>query len=186
VTYDEFSAVMAYLGEGTGKPLSVPGAEVYFDLLGDLPAAALQVAARRALLEGQFPVFPPPGVLRRLAVEALMAGRGDPPPEEAWDLVRQAISAFGYYRGEAAMGWLPPLVWRAVKSLGWLAMCDSTEPEILRAQFRRAYESLYERAHREALLPAHVRAALAEVAAGRALPGLPAPHTPEALDGERP
>jgi hypothetical protein len=146
MTHNDFAAVITYLGEGTGKPLSLPAAEVYWDLLSDLPLAALRVAAKQALLEGQYPVFPPAGVLRRLAVEALMYGRGDPAPEEAWALVRRALSEFGYYREAAGLASLPGLVRRAAELLGWQSMCDSTEPEILRAQFRKVYEGGHRRA----------------------------------------
>src|SRR5690348_7985347 len=66
---------MAYLGAGCGKELNKDGLRVYYDLLGDLPLTALQCAAKRALLENAFPVFPQVGTLRKLATEAMTAER---------------------------------------------------------------------------------------------------------------
>jgi len=71
MTRQEFAAVMAYLAAGCGKALSEDALNVYFDLLRDLSIGVLQVAAQRALLEGQYPVFPSVGTLRQLAVETL-------------------------------------------------------------------------------------------------------------------
>ena len=162
MTRPEFATVMAYLGAACGKPLTADGHEVYYDLLGDLPLAALQLAARLALLESQYPVFPTVGVLRRLATEAAAARAFG--ADEAWAMVRQAVLAFGYYREREGLAALPAVVRRAVESLGWRELCDATEPEIVRAQFRRAYEAAAAREQRQALLPARVKALIGRVA----------------------
>jgi hypothetical protein len=129
-----------------------------------LPQAALEVAVKRALLESQYPVIPPVGVLRKLATEALQGADRLPDPGEAWGIVSKAIRQYGYFRPEEGLASLPEFLRRAVHSMGgWGALCNSTEPEIVRAQFRMAYESLAQREHRELLLPAPLKGELAKI-----------------------
>jgi hypothetical protein len=155
VTREEFGCVMAYVSAAVNKPVAENTARVYFDLLGDLPAPALEAAAKQALLESAYPTLPPVGTLRRLAVEALCAKDALPSPEEAWELTRRALVAYGYCREEQGLASLPDgPVRRAAECLGWQSLCESTEPEIVRAQYRKAYESLAGRAQRQRLLPA--------------------------------
>src|SRR5205085_9048294 len=65
------ATVMAYLAAACGKPLSSQALDVYWDLLHELPFAALQTAAKQALLRCDFPVFPAVGLLHRLAQVAV-------------------------------------------------------------------------------------------------------------------
>src|SRR5262249_9799575 len=142
MTREEFAVVMALLASATGKAIDDKQAEVYFELLGDLPAEALRFAAKRALLESAYPVLPPVGVLRKLAVEATNGCDREPTPDEAWNIVRRAIRDFGYRHQEEGIESLPAgPIRRAVQCLGWQSLCDSTEPEICRAQFRKAFEA---------------------------------------------
>lgn len=166
----EFVPVMAFISAAVGKPVSEETVRVYFDLLGDLPLLALHLAAKRAVLESQYPTLPPVGTLRRLAVEAMQPSRL--PPDEAWELTRKAILRFGYYREEAGLVSLPDEVRRAAECLGWQSLCDSTQPEVCRAQFRKAYESLSERKQRMDLLPQSMRKTIAQLSQGFALPAL--------------
>lgn len=161
---EEFAAILYYLAAGVGRDVSDAQLEVYFDLLGDLPADVLRRAAQRALLESQYPTLPPVGVLRRLAAEA-MAPR-QLAACEAWGLTLRAVEAFGYDQELRGLESLPPLVRRAAECLGWQTICASTEPEICRAQFAKAFEALAGREQRESLLPPSLREALGRV--GRA------------------
>lgn len=153
MTRKEFGAVIAYLESGCGKKLPANGVEVYWDLLSDLPLAALQAAAKRALLEGQYPVFPPVGTLRKLAVEALPSGRNSPSAIEAWGLLRTALVRYGYTQADKGLGSLPALVAKTARCLGWRELCDATMPDVIRAQFCKAYETVLGREQRERLLP---------------------------------
>lgn len=163
MTKAEFGAILAYLSAAVGKPVTDQQAEVYFDLLGDLPAAVLRAAAQQALLESQYPTLPPVGQLRKLATAALEGRDRIPTAAEAWECARRAVVRFGYCREAEGLASVSGLVRRTLECLGWVAVCDSTEPEIVRAQFVRAYESLASREHRERLLPAAVKEAIAKV-----------------------
>ncbi len=172
MTSDEFTEIMAYLSRGVGKTFPADQAEVYYDLLHDLPADALRLAARRALLESQYPTIPPVGTLRKLATEALTASEGWPSPMEAWELVRHAISRYGYMREAQGLASLPRLVRRATEALGWQDICNREGPGVIRAQFRGAYEIILAREQRTALLPEEVKETLAELSAVFALPAV--------------
>lgn len=170
MTRTEFASIMAYLAAGSGKALSREATEVYYDLLGDLPEQALQAAARRALLEGQYPTFPPAGTLRKLAVEA--AEPGLPPAAEAYRMVLGVLNAPAGLRPGLVEA-LPVAARQAAEAMGWKSMGDSTEPEVCRAQFTRCYEQYATRQQRERLLPATLRRQLEMLARPRAVPGLP-------------
>jgi hypothetical protein len=167
----EFAQIMVYLAAGTGKQVAAETVEVYYDLLCDLPSEALAFAVKRSLLESAYPVVPPVGTLRRLALDAMNAAHREPTADEAWELVRRALNRFGYMREEEGLAGLPAgPVRRAAECLGWRSLCDSTEPEISRAQYRKAFETLQGRQQRERLLPAPMIAALEHIGT---LPKLP-------------
>lgn len=167
MTPEQFAPIMAYLEGAIGKRIAPETAAVYWDLLGDLPADALATACRVVLLESTYPTLPTAGRLRQ-AVLATQRPSLELPAPEAWNLLRSAVRMYGYYRESLALSSLPALVRRAAECLGWRAICDCTETEILRAQFTRAYESLAERAKREALLPPQLAAVVRQI--GRAEP----------------
>jgi hypothetical protein len=164
----EFAAIVAFLEAGCGKKLDDPAFQVYFGLLSDLPLPALQAAAQRCLLENEYPVFPPVGKLRRLATESMTPARLL--PAEAWELVRTAIRRFGYCKEREGLESLSPEVRRAVECLGWQDLCDSTETEIVRAQFVKAYDSIESRTKQERLLPHTLQGQIAALAETVTLP----------------
>lgn len=78
-------------------------------------------------------------------------------PDEAWGMVRQAIKRYGYNRPQDAFDSLPPPVARCAERVGWRDMCLSEEPDVVRGQFRRAYETQMSRERQDALVPISVR-----------------------------
>jgi hypothetical protein len=155
MTRQEFAAIVAYIAAGCGKTLTEAAMMVYYDLLGDLPAEVLQTAAKRALLQQEYHVFPQAGTLRKLALEIMQPDRLS--ALEAWDLLRGAIRSFGYMRERQGLDSLPEPVRQVAERFGWQTLCDSTEPEICRAQFTRAYEAQQAREQSFALLPEPVQ-----------------------------
>lgn len=161
---EDFAAVIAYLGAGVGKSFSAEQAEVYFDLLGDLPLPILQAAARQALMESIYPTIPTPGALRQIALRLM--NPDVPAAVEAWDLVRRAILRYGYAQEARALATLPEPVANAARLLGWVSLCDSTCVETCRAQFTKAYDALVQRSQRESLMPLPYRQRLAGLLEG--------------------
>jgi hypothetical protein len=154
---------MAFLAAGTGKPVTADMAEVYYDLLSDLPLNFLQFAAKRALLENEYPVFPPLGVLRKLATSA-MQGPDRLPAHEAFGIVLKAIAKYSYMREREALAALPEPIAQAAQVMGWRSMCFSESTEIIRAQFCKTYDAILARRQRENLLPAPMQRFLIEAA----------------------
>ncbi len=74
MTRNEFAQIMAYVALGCGKSLAPDAAEVYYQLLGQLPADVLHAAAIETLRASTFPVFPQIGTLWQTA-NALMRER---------------------------------------------------------------------------------------------------------------
>src|SRR5262245_23608434 len=115
MTRAEFSAVMTYVSLAIGKRLTADTLEVYFDLLGDLPAAALQTAARRVLLEHRWATFPSPAELREAATATLRGEITGLSAAEAWRIAWAVASSTdpelcGDYERALRKHRCPPLV----------------------------------------------------------------------------
>lgn len=178
MTHTEFSAIMAYLAAGIGKPIPQATQAVYWDLLGDLSAEALQAAAKQALLDSAYPTLPQVSVLRQLALAVQQPTADSLSPIEAWELVRKAMIRWGYFRPKQGLESLPPLVRRAVEAFGWQELCDAENADVIRAQFCRAYEAMRDRQQREALMPPSLRGLIDKLANRFTLP----PPGPERRD----
>jgi hypothetical protein len=138
VTRQEFAAVAAFLTAGCGKVLTDDAMRVYLGLLHDLPVEAVQIAAQLALLESEYPVFPPVGKLRKGADEAMDWAAWALPPEQAWLIIEQALAA----HGEEGYYTLPEHI-RHVIAFSWSELCsDSSDKnrEKRRARFMSSYE----------------------------------------------
>lgn len=170
-TKTEFAGVMAYLSAGIGKEVSSHTAEVYFDLLGDLPLSVLQHAAKRALLEGKYPVLPTVGQLREIAAQAVSGELQG--WSEAWLLARKKASVLAFELDvigtertelvqERVLQSMPEAVRRAGAAIGWREIAEPRNMEATRAHFRAAYESSAEQNRRQALLPDSLRRQLAQ------------------------
>jgi hypothetical protein len=160
----EFAAVMAYLGAAVGKDPTREQAEVYYDLLGNLPGPVLQQAARRAAMEHKICTLPPPGLIREHA--NAVAGRADATAlADGWAKVRAFARRWEYWLTEgnptdpktlarmaADRAAIPPLALRAAEAYGWRTIVESN-PEVAFAHFRQLHESLDVPARREALMP---------------------------------
>lgn len=64
------------------------------------------------------------------------------PADEAWAYVVRCFGTVGQYNQFPDEH---PLVKRAVESMGWIEMCRSDHVDVIRGQFRKAYEGLLAR-----------------------------------------
>lgn len=90
---------------------------------------------------------------------------------EAWGLIGQSIRKFGFYRQKEAMESLPDDVAEMVKQFTWRDLCLSEEPEILRAQFRKAWEVRSKRKNELKSLPSEIRSLLEDTSKNMKLIG---------------
>lgn len=173
MTREEFGTIIAYLSAGVGKEFTRHQAEVYFDLLGDLPLPALQLAAKRALLESKYPTLPTVGTLRELATDGAV-GSSQLTAAEAWRMASKHAGTLccpydfiGRERTadvqKRVLASLPPEVRRCGEAIGWREIAKTDDPDITRAHFLKAFETVSGRQRREALMPANVKALAASV-----------------------
>ncbi len=161
MTKAQMLPVMAYIATAIGKPFPADAAEVYFDLLGDLPLNVLQVAAKRVVLEHKWATFPSVAELREAAAETMRGQVKELSPAEAWKIAWRAASNIDLeVDGQAGrvMAKLPELVVEAMTTFGLPALCYGKEPVgVIRGQFIKIYEQLQARDRRRALLPDGVK-----------------------------
>lgn len=182
MTKADFIPIMAYIGTAIGKPIGATKeevasrTEVYFDLLGDLPAHTLQVAAKRVVLEHKWATFPTVAELRQAASETIRGQVSGLSSAEAWGLAWDAVKRIDLDIEETiqrACEGLPPLVVEAMRAFGITALVTGKEPiSVVRGQFLKVYEQLQARDQRQALLPNRLKADIAKI--GQANPKIEA------------
>lgn len=141
------------------------------ELLSDLDYPTAKAATLRVLREMDFPGLPAPGLIAQAAAE--LARPRDPDPDEAWALVAAAMRRFGWMDPHGAYATLPPLVVEVARGIGWRALCEGTT-DIMRGQFRRAYETALARTRQQAALPPALQDGALALPAPRERPALAA------------
>lgn len=64
---------------------------------------------------------------------------------EGWQSVQKAFSRFGRDRKEEALESFDPITRKTVEYLGWVNLCNSTNPDTDRANFRQCFETVAKR-----------------------------------------
>lgn len=144
-------------------------AKLWATMLADIPYETAKQALIKVLATARY--FPTMADIREALVD-LTQGK-DMTADEAWGCVVQAIRRYGYYQPEKGMATLPREVRAVVEHFGWRELCASEEPDVIRGQFRMAWEARVKRARELATLPPAVRQRILELSAGASLPGLP-------------
>ncbi len=122
--------------------VSERASEVYETMLADVDARAARAAAARLLATSRF--MPTIAEIREAAAELTLGPRrlGG----EAWGDVGMAVRRYGRNRTPE---FADPLVAEAVRQLGWLSICDSTNDVADRARFIELYDGLAQRERRD-------------------------------------
>jgi hypothetical protein len=161
----EFATIMAYLSSACGKPMPANAAEVYYDLLGDLPVNALSIAAKRVALEHPWSTFPSIAELRAAAVATIQGEIKELSAVEAWEQAWSAAARIDLevpHTIENAKAKVPPVVWDAMQCFGIPSLVCGREPlAVVRAQFLKVFEQLSARRQRENLLPGSMKKEIA-------------------------
>lgn len=135
--------------------------DVYFTILGDLPADLLQAAILKSISENETNWMPSPGAIRAAANELRRAASGQ----------ISGIEAYGVLRRTSRFDDLPDDIKAAVMAIGgWRAWGMSDEGcAATRARFIQAYETIDMRQRDQVeQLPA-VKRAIQQLAAGMLL-----------------
>lgn len=112
----------------------------YVEMLKDIPPAALSAGVKYCINHCDF--LPTISEIRRASGKVAKLAMGTKPIDSAtaWGKVQKAIATVGY-TGVPAFD--DPVTQRVVKRFGWKEICQTPTDDtaILRAQFRKAYES---------------------------------------------
>ena len=156
MTKIEFAKVIAFIGSATNQSTEETRVEVFFELLGDLPASVFQAAAKKVVLNHKWATFPSVAELREACVEIMQGNVARLSSGEAWDLAWKSVGRIDPEQSHtlAILDKLPPLVSRAISCFGLPALCYGKEPiGVVRGQFMKIYEQLDTTDKQRALLP---------------------------------
>jgi len=169
MTENEFEKFYTYITAVTTdtKP-SHQKMEVYWDALNDLPFEIAMTAARKVIATLENPFLPMPAVFRGAAAE--ITGPNIPPAPDAYAEVLKAIRNFGSYKQQEALESLSPLVRKATEAIGWKELCLCEEPDVIRGQFRMAYEALQKREVIDSRTPQSLKQIIGAMQERNALP----------------
>ena len=167
MTEDEWQQCAKVLETATGKRftfIKIKGEVVedqiggYFAMLQQFSGSSVMAAVERYIREGQYPTLPPIGTLHKYASEF---ERGlSMTPEQAWEIVQQAISRYGYPQPDKAREHVGSVIWETIRGLGgWQTVCDtpSSQATTMRAQWRDAWLRAANRRETLAALPESIR-----------------------------
>jgi len=118
---------------------TVKTAKVWASLLGDIPVKLALEATKKHCMLSKFP--PTIAEIRERATE-IMNPETEITAADAWGYVMKAIRGYGNWREHEALDSLPEIVKKVVTAIGWKDICLSEEPDIIRAQFRMAFEKI--------------------------------------------
>ena len=174
MTKAELTQVMVFLHADYDAEVKREKIEVWFNAFGHLPTRPVRIAARVLSTRKSFGV--PKGQDLSSAIREILQPEGrEISGAEAFQMAYAAAARFGYTRRDAGLKSLPPLVRRAAERFGWDDLRMAENPELIRGQFARVYESISAQEHNELALPPalkeEIRTIRAEAMAGR-LPGV--------------
>lgn len=141
---------------------SAEAASLWYDMLKDLDGETVNAALRKWVATEKWP--PSIADLRSSCTE-ISAGEL-PDWGQGWAEVTKAIHRYGWSRPREALASLPPLARAAAERLGWQQICESENPDTLRAQFRQIYGIVGTRETEERQLPAALRETIAMIGTG--------------------
>lgn len=130
-----------------------PTAELWYRMLADIPYEVAEKALMSVLAKAKY--FPTVAEIREAAADIINPQL--PSAMDAWGEVARAVRDYGYYRQEEALNSLSPITRRVVENIGWHEICLCEQPDIIRGQFRMAYEQYAKREREETVLPAEVK-----------------------------
>lgn len=137
--------------------------EIWYEMLKDLPFEPVIVGLKKWFATEKW--SPTIADIREMAVSV---STGDMPDwSQGWSEVQTAIRRYGYMQETKALASMSPQTAEAVKRIGWQAICESENPETLRAQFRQIFELTDARAKEQAVLPESVKSAISQFQIGQ-------------------
>ncbi len=131
-------------------------AEIWHELLEDLPVDVARAAVKRLICQSPFP--PSIHEIRAKAADIMTPPGEQVSPIEAWGEVLGAIQRYGMYGEKKAMESMTPQVGQVAKMMGWRDMCMGENLSVTRGQFLKMYAQAAEGTYQTRLLPKNLRA----------------------------
>ena len=139
-------------------------AELWHELLGDIPFDVVKAAVKRIMLKSPFP----PSIHDVRAEATAVVSPNEIDAAEAWGEVLRAVRNHGSYGEKEAMATLSPRARKVITWMGWREICMSEEVGVTRGQFLKMYGQVQERDKQDALLPEGLRLeGLKQIGGGR-------------------
>ena len=158
----EFQKFFKYISSVTTDTNPSPErTQVYWDLLNDLDFNVAMAAGKKVLATLENPFLPMPAVFRSMALD--VTGQKAATAADAYTEVLRAIRNFGSYKQKEALESFSELTRKAVEAIGWKELCLSEEPDVIRGQFRMAYEALEKRETMNAKTPQSLKQIIADM-----------------------
>ena len=135
--------------------------EIWYRKLGDIPYDVMAAVVNRWIETNT-----QPPTIAALRQEADIVVNGLPPTwADGWEQVQKAIGRYGYMQREAALASMDEVTAETVRRIGWQQICESENPDALRANFRMVHETLSRRMQESRMISAGTQKKLDEVRA---------------------
>lgn len=118
--------------------------EIWYREMSYIPVPVLTAALRKYVNSGKKAEYPPSIAELKTLCNEIQFGEL-PDWGEAWNEVKKAIRRYGYMQEQAALDSLSETTRNAVRRIGWQDICNSDNPDTIRAQFRQVYEIVQRR-----------------------------------------
>ena len=167
----EFSFIAAALKTYYSRFDPLPNEQavsLWYDSLKDIPAEVLTAALKAWVVTEKWP--PTIADLREKA-DAIVNGER-PDWGIGWEEVQKAIRFYGYMQPEKAMASMSPVTREAVRRIGWQSICESENPETIRAQFRQVFEICEKHAVADRNLPPELKNIMGDLLSANSRPQL--------------
>jgi len=152
----EFAVIAAALRTYYSRYELLPNEQamsLWYDSLKDIPAPVLSAALKAWVVTEKWPP-----TIAELREKADIIVNGERPDwGTGWYEVQDAIRKFGYMQGDKALESMSPITQETVRRIGWQSICESENPETIRAQFRQVYEICRKRSDDDRNLPPELR-----------------------------
>lgn len=138
---------------------------LWYDELKDISSEVLTAALKKWVVTEKWP--PTIADLRGACDEVVNGDR--PGWDVGWMEVQHAVRRYGFMQPKEAMAAMGEITQEAIRRIGWTNICESENPEALRAQFRQVYEICEKRTAGDRKLPPVLRDTIRRIQMGRSM-----------------
>lgn len=136
---------------------------LWYEMVQDIPYEVASTAIKKWVSLNKW--SPTVADIREMSADII--GNAKDEWEDAWALVKKAVSNYGYCRTEEALESLPPLVRKITEQLGFRSICMSEDEKIDRANFRNIYNREIEKERKNNIVSKSVNEQIRQIQEGK-------------------